>query len=453
MTLWILALGVLGLFTALGFAMGAVRNLTFFVGTIVAGLVATPLGYALTGLLKYAGLKNPLWIYLLPSGVAYLIVLFVFLLIGFGLQFKVQMFFKYKRDDVSNQQWLRMDRHVGASVGLITGVVIFFAISKLIYAGGYLTAQVSTEGGTNAAWITFMSSARRDMRETGFDRVIAPLDKTPAAFYQGADILGLLYHNPALQGRLSNYPYFLSLGQRAEFQEMEADKEYNDLIFGKASVNAIIEHPRTQGILGNAEILNEIIGVDLKDLRTFLETGKSPKYAEEQLIGFWTLDKEAVLLHMRKSKPDIKSVELGNLRRMIETMPNITLVATLNNKTHVKSSGGATAGAATTVVVQAPPVTQPEDNRVTSRYGPLARGNRQQTPPPTTVVVKPPPAPPIAQLTGDGEWKKSETLGEFKLELPNSTGAKLTFTGKVKEDELFITENTTSQLLIFYKTE
>ena len=452
MTLWILALGVLGLFAAVGFALGAVRNLTFFLGAIVAGLVATPLGGALTGLIKSAGLKNPLWIYLVPSGIAYVLVLILFLALGFGLHFKIMMFYKYKRDDVSNQQWLRMDRRVGTSVGLLTGVIIFFAISKLIYTGGYLTAQVSTEDGNNPAWINFMSSARRDIHETGFDRVLAALDKTPAAFYQGSDILGLLYHNPVLQGRLSNYPYFLSLGQRTEFQEMGADKEYNDLIFGKASVKAIIEHPRTQGILGNAEILNEIIGVDLKDLRTFLETGKSPKYADEQLLGFWSLDKEAVLVHMRKTKPDIKSVELASLRKTIDTMPNITLLATLNNKTHVKSSGGAPPPTAPTVVVQVPPVSQQGDTRVTSRYGPLARG-QQRTPPPTTIVVAAPPTPPITQLAGDGEWKRIEASEEYQLVLPNSLGTNLTWSGRVKDNELFITETNKSQLLIFYKTE
>ncbi len=454
MTLWILALAVLGLFAALGLALGAVRNLAFFIGTIVAGLVAIPLGSALTGLIKMAGLKNPLWIYLLPPGIAYLLVILVFLGVGFALQFKLAMIYKYKRDDVANQQWLRMDRHVGASIGLLTGVVIFFAISKLIYAGGYLTAQVTTEEGNNPAWIKFMSAARHDMRAVGFDRAMASLDKTPRAFYLGADILGLIYHNPVVQGRLSNYPFFLSLGQRPEFQEMGADKEYNDLIFGKASISAIIDHTRTQGILGNAEILNAIMGVDLKDLRTYLETGKSPKYDEEKLLGFWVLDKEAVVFNVRKTKLDIKPAELMKLRKTIDAMPEVTLLATLDNKTYAKSIGGTPVPTETTVVVPAAPtMTQPNDPRVTSRYGPLAR-NAPPRPAPTTVVVVTPPPPPIAQLSGEGTWKTSTntSMGDYVLTIPDTKGTNLTFIGKVVENELFVSMPN-RPTLIFYKSE
>jgi hypothetical protein len=133
-------------------------------------------------------------------------------------------------------------------------------------------------------------------------------------------------------------------------------------------------------------------------------------------------------------------------------MPNITLLATLNNKTHVKSSGGAPPPTATTVVVQVPPVSQQRDTRVTSRYGPLARG-QQRTPPPTTIVVAAPPTPPITQLAGDGEWKRIEASEEYQLVLPNSLGTNLTWSGRVKDNELFITETNKSQLLIFYKTQ
>jgi hypothetical protein len=81
------------------------------------------------------------------------------------------------------------------------------------------------------------------MAATGLDRAVAALDKTPKAVYDAADVVGLIYHNPALQSRLANYPDFLVIGQRDDFQEVSKDKDYNNLIFGKASFGDIVNHP------------------------------------------------------------------------------------------------------------------------------------------------------------------------------------------------------------------
>ena len=95
------------------------------------------------------------------------------------------------------------------------------------------------------------------MHATGLDRSLAALDKTSSRFYDAADVIGLIYHNPALQGRLANYPYFLSLGQNSELQEIGGDKEYMDLLVGKASFGAIVNHADTKRILANQEIMTQ----------------------------------------------------------------------------------------------------------------------------------------------------------------------------------------------------
>jgi hypothetical protein len=433
MSIWILALVLCAIFGAIGFFSGAVRTALLSVGVLIACFLTGLIAPKLMGIMPKIGIKHPLWIHVTPYIIVFSLFALVVYGIGFGVHHKLAMIYKYQRDDYSRLKWQSMNKHLGLSVGLLIAVMLFFVIARVAYVGGYLTAQVA-EDKNNPFWINFLTSAREDMHATGLDRSLAALDKTSSQFYDGADIIGLIYHNPPLQGRLANYPYFLSLGQNPDLQEIGNDKEYNELIFGKASFGAIINHPNTKRILANQEIVDNVKGVDLKDLKTYLETGKSPKYDEEKLLGRWILDKDSVLTHVRKAKPDMKGNELLALKKGVEGLPDITLINTLDNKVIVKSEGGAQA-APPTAAAAAPAQLQGTQD---PRYARLQRQARPAAPKAAAAAVAP-VAPPVLQIAGEGEWKPAGT-GEYEITVNDNTGKPQKLAAAIHEDELTISK-------------
>src|SRR5688572_22303199 len=319
MSMWILAIVLIALFALIGFGQGAIRSAISLVGMIIALMLATTVGGWIRPLMAPLGVTNPVWLALIPPLVAFILIYLVISGLSFFAHHKVYLLYKYKRDDVDRIRWERMNRNVGTGIGVLMGVITFLAVSGLVYAGGYLTVQLS--GDQNPGTIKFVNRAREDMAASGIDKVAAKFAPGSKTYYESADILGLIYHNPLLQSRLATYPYYLSLAQRQEFLDIGTDKEYNDLIFGKAPVTQIIAHPKTQSILSNAEIMDYLKATDRPELQEYLRTGKSSKYDEEQILGVWHLDKDAVLTYIRKKKPDIRSKELRLIKGFVAMLP------------------------------------------------------------------------------------------------------------------------------------
>jgi hypothetical protein len=432
MSLWILAIGLLAVFAGIGFAKGAIRMAISFLGLIFALMVAVPFGRALKPVMGTIGIVNPAWVAVVPPIIAFAIVYLVVMGLSFFAHHKIYIRYKYKHDDVDRIRWETMNRHVGAAIGVVTGAVLFFAISGLIYAAGYLTVQVSAED-NNPAWIKFITSARQDMADSGFDKVAAKFQPAPKIFYDTADVLGLLYHNRLLQSRLANYPYFLSLGERQEFQDMGNDKEFNDLIYGKAPVTTLIDNAKIQWMLGNAELIEYLKGTDINDLKTYLKTGKSPKYEAQDIIGVWNLDKDAVVTYVRKANPDIKAKELRMLKAAFANIPNVSILAFPDKKMVVK---GAQAAAAPAPIAAPAPV------------DPMARYNRgrpsQQPAAPAPVAAVPEPEV-LPKFGTDGAWE--EEAGRYAVTLHDAGGKELKGTAQVRGEEMLV--NVAGANLIF----
>jgi hypothetical protein len=427
MSIWILAIALLAIFGALGFVQGSIRMMISFLGVIFGVFLAVPLGGIVRPLLGTMGIKNPVWLTIIPPVIMFLFIYLVVSGFSFFVHHKIYLTYKYKRDDVDRIRWERMNRSVGASIGVFTGAVFFFLLCGVIYAGGYMTSKLSAED-NNPGYIKFMNSVRDDMTQTGFDKAAAKFDPAPKVFYQAADVLGLLYHNPLLQARLSSYPYYLSLTQRPEFQEIATDKEYNDLIFGKAPVTQIIAHPRTQAMLGNKEVIDYLKGTDTKDLIQYLHTGKSPKYDPIEILGVWNLDKSAIVTQMRKANPDIKARDLRVLKEKFEAIPQITLIATPDQKIIYNST--APAEAAPAAAAEPAPTPAPD---------PMARYRRAGQLPAATPAAKPAaptPAeagPVIPQLSGEGKW--IESAGQYMLTATDAAGKEQSISADIKGGE------------------
>lgn len=440
MSIWILAIVLLLIFGGIGFAKGAIRTSVSLIGILLGAALALPLSGMIKPLMKPIGIVNPVWVAIVPPIIVFFLIYFVFVGVSFFVHHKVYLLYKYKHDDVDRIRWERMNRAAGAGVGMLTGSVLFLYICGLIYAAGYLTVQISAEE-NNPGTIKFINSVRQDMTDTGFDKAAARFQPASPLYYESADVLGLLYHNPLLQSRLATYPYFLPMAQRTEFQEIANDKEYNDLIFGRAPVTQIIAHERTQGLLNNAEVMDYLKATDLKDLKEYLRTGNSTKYADQEILGVWNLDKHAVLTYMRKANTDIKSRELRALRAVLEALPPISLVAMPEGKVVVQSEAPPAA--------EAPPAEasaeQSQMDAFNARYGTQMRQNQPQAAAAAPAIAAAPDLFP--RISGEGTWK--EEAGQYIVTLSDASGKQVTGTARISADELVLTLPGAG--LVFYK--
>jgi hypothetical protein len=436
MSIWILLAGLIVIFGVLGFFLGAIRTAVTVAGLFLGLMLAGGLAPTAAKILPSVGIKSFSEVWLLSPVTVVVVIVLVFLGISFAVHAQVAKKIKSKNDDLLWLGFQRLNRQTGACAGLVAAIATFFAIGSIVYSVGYATIQLS--GDTIPGSISAINTLRRDMETSGFDRAFAALDKTSPKFYQTADVLGLIYQNPILQSRINTYPPFLTLMERQEFQDIATDKEYNDLVFSKGNIALIADHPKTLGIISNPEIRAEFENADLADLKTYLKTGKSPKYDDEKILGRWLLDKDALLTHLKKSKPDMRSRELLALKQLMEKFPKVTMLATVDNKAIFKVDGTIPDPAAAPAAPVAP---DPYRGRGPNRQAPP----RPAAPKPSVTGVKP---PPVLQLSGEGTW--TAFAGEYKLTVPEG-GKPVDVLAKVDQDELIITKG--DQTLVFAKVE
>jgi hypothetical protein len=427
--MWILAIVLLGIFGAIGFFSGAVRTAFLFLGTLIGAIAGIPAGHALQPLMGKVGIKNPVWQDIFPVPIAFIIIMLVVFGIGFAVHHKIAKIYKFTRDEVDRIRWERMNKASGVGLGFLTSLVFFFLIGAAIYSGGYLTAQLSNEE-ADTAIVKFMNQAREDMHTTGLDRAMAALAPASGKFYEVSDVLGLLYKNPLLQARLAHYPPFFAIAQRSEIQEIGTDKEYTEMLFGKASVSQIIAHQRTQGILGNADLMSQFLQTDLADLQNYLRTGKS-KYDDQKLIGVWALDKDAVLTNLRKANPDIKANQMNEMKKIFDALTSMSMEVAPDNKVFFKTEIAAPAAPAAAAAQTPAPVVNDPYARMRGRQGAPA------VPKAAVPVAAAPQGPAIPKLTGEGAWK--EQNGQYVITITPEGGKSMDLPATVKEDEVLVT--------------
>src|SRR5262245_60786488 len=294
MLIWFLAIALFAAFAALGYAKGAIRMAFPLIGLFLGVGLAVPLAPTVKPLVPLVGLKNPIWSWLLPPVIVFFLIAIIFIIVGFIVHRKVFLFYKYQTDDYQRLSWERLNKRLGACLGLVAGASYTILVGLVVYILGYLTIQVSA-GDNDAAMVRYLNKARADLRESGLEKTVALFDPAPPKYYLAADLVGLLYHNPLLYTRLAGYPPFLALAERQEFQDVTTDTEFQNMLQTQPSVAQVVNHAKTQAILNNQEIIQQIEQTDLKDLREYLKTGESPKYVDVRILGRWQLDPYATL--------------------------------------------------------------------------------------------------------------------------------------------------------------
>ena len=329
MLIWILALVLFGSLGFVGFSLGAIRTGISFLGLLVATLLAWPMGHLVNPLLGLTGLKDPVVIWLLGPVVVFCIIVIVFKVIGMLVHRKVDVYYKYKAGDLKMGLWNRLSARLGLCLGLANAAVYLILISTAVYVLSYPTTQMAN--GPEAYWlIKLLNTAGKNVQDTGMNKVAAALDPLPESYYQTVDIVGLIYHNDLLEGRLARYPAFIAMGQRPEFQEIAKDKEFTEMRQRQAPIAEILNNPKAQSIVNNPDLLKEIWAIvlpNLADLKEFLTTGKSAKYTEP-ILGTWNFNLGRAIFIYKQKNPNVRATEMAVVRRdMTLIYQKTTLIA------------------------------------------------------------------------------------------------------------------------------
>jgi hypothetical protein len=351
MMFWLLTILLLASLAGLGYRQGAIRVAFSFLGIVFGALVALPLGGAIKPLFALCGLKNPLLLALIPPCVVFLIVLTLFKVGGLFAHKKAEVYFKYQAGDLRLALWERLNHRLGLCAGLLNGTAYLVVLSMVIYMTSYWTYQMATSD-ADPRGVRLLNRLGKDLQSSGMNGVARSVDRMPPGYYEAADIVGLIYHTPLLEARLSRYPAFLGIGERPEFQDLGNDPQFTELRQKQSSISDLFNYPKVQAILKNPDLLNSISAAvvpNLKDLRTYLETGKSEQFDSEKILGRWEFDVNGTVGLLRKAKPGMSQAEATRLKATLAaTFMKTSFVAApdhqafLKNVPHVKSAAGGT---------------------------------------------------------------------------------------------------------------
>ena len=350
MTIWLLTLLLLAALAGLGYRQGAIRVAFSLLGIVLGGLLALPLAGAIKPLLALCGVKNPLLLALIPPCIVFLVVLTIFKITGLIVHRKAEVHYKYRAGDLRLALWERLNHRLGLCAGLLNGTAYLVIISTAVYTLSYWTYQMASSD-SDPSGVRLLNRLGKDLQSTGLTGVAKAVDRMPPAYYDTADVVGLIYHTPLLEARLSRYPAFLALGERPEFQDLASDTQFTELRQKQASIMDVINYPKVQAMLKNPEVLNAISAAlipNLKDLRAYLESGKSEQFDSQKILGRWEFDVNGTVGLLRKAKPNMSATEAARLRATLAaTFMNTSFVAApgqqafLKNVPHMRVSAGA----------------------------------------------------------------------------------------------------------------
>jgi hypothetical protein len=340
MLFWLLVLVLLASLAGIGYRQGGIRVAFSLIGILLGALLAGPLGRLIRPLLGVFGLKNPTLTWVLAPLVVFLLISVIFKVAAFTVHQKVDVHFKYHAGDLRLMLWERLNHRLGLCLGVVNGALYILLLSFVIYAFSYWTVQMAT-GDNDTKAMKILNRLGQDLQNTGFAKVARAIDPMPKAWYETADLAGLIYKNPLLEARLARYPAFLGLAERAEFQDIASDAQFAELRQRGEPMKAVLDYPKAQAIMENPELLNLIWATvlpNLNDLPTFLESGKSPKYDPEKILGRWNFNVSVAMSLFRRAKPNISSTEMQKWRKwMVAAFAKTSFVAMTDHQAILKN--------------------------------------------------------------------------------------------------------------------
>ncbi|HEY0550425.1 MAG TPA: CvpA family protein [Verrucomicrobiae bacterium] len=314
MIMWIAALVLVAATAGIGYRQGGIRAAFTFIGLVIAATVAISFAPLFEWIFPLIGFKNPLAPKFGAPIIAFVVVSLVFKGFAAFVHRKVEYYYRYKRDDATRAVWEVMNSRLGACVGVLNGTVYFFVFAIVVAVFGYTTIQI---GGSesNSKVLSFLGKAAEDLKNTSMDKVVAPFNPAPPRYFDTADTLGLLHHNRNLIDRLETYPVFAAMAQQPIYQTLAADKELQSLIKSKGSFEEIMANATVQNVISNSDIVTNVMQIDVLDLNQYLETGVSPKFEKEKILGRWSYDLLTTLRMNKALKPDVTATTWVRLKK------------------------------------------------------------------------------------------------------------------------------------------
>jgi hypothetical protein len=339
MTIWILALVFLGASAGLNLRLGVIRATFSFIGILAAMLFAGPLGRLLKPLFLHVNIENPTLIWLLAPFVGFVIILTLFKMAGFFIQWKVDLFYKYKAGDLRLALWRRLNSRLGLCVGLFNGAAYLMLISFVIYNVSYWTSQIAPSSSETKA-MRLINQMGRDLTTTGLAKTARSVILMPDMYYKLADLAGLLRQNPQSNDRLESYPAFLSLAERDDFKQLGQDNNFQSAWKNLAPITQLLNDPQVKAMLKNNDLTATILGIvqtDWDDLNGYLKTGKSPKYDPVKILGRWDFNISVTITLFRQTRPNIQPNAMRAARAwMMDAYADTTFIAGADGQAFLK---------------------------------------------------------------------------------------------------------------------
>ena len=318
MTIWILALLLMAAGAGMGLRQGAIRVAVSFVGIIISSLLAWPLSGIFRALLPHIGIHNPFAIWLLPPFLVFIILLSAFKSLGLLIHHKVNVHYKYQRQEIHLILWERVNKRLGLCLGLLNGLAYLVLISFVIYDFSYWTVQMATSD--EERWpVRMVNRMGRDLQDTGLIRVARAIDPMPEIYFKTADLAGLIYQNPQLLDRLSAYPAFLSLAERDDFKQLGQNTDFQTAWKNHSPISQLWNNSQASTIRQNADIagtVENLVLTNLDDLQSYLQTGQSAKFSAEKILGRWDFNVMASLTALIQTRANMPSSEMAGIREL-----------------------------------------------------------------------------------------------------------------------------------------
>lgn len=335
MLIWTIAALLFISFGIVGYYQGALRGTVTFIGLVAAILLAIPLGGVFGWIVNLFGLEHPVLLAFIGPFAAYVAVLVCFKAGGMAVHKQVDTYFKYKASDTVRLLYDRMNARVGIAVGLVNAFVYVVLVGVAVYLLGYFAIQVRTTDRDSFA-VKSLARLAQDLRETKLDQAVAAFIPKAELYFDGCDVLAMIFQNHLLQNRLATYPPFLPLSERSDFKQMATRTEFQDFWIKGPSAQEFRSHELIKPLVESKEQYENLValqGGDFKDLKEYLETGKSKKYDGELILGRWEFDGAASFALARKRKPNMTLQQQRLLRGILgRTFKDAVIVAMVDKK-------------------------------------------------------------------------------------------------------------------------
>lgn len=341
MILWILALIVLACVGVVGYYQGAVRVACSFVGLLIAAPLAVPLSAAVKPIFRLMGVDHPVSLAIVAP-----IIVFIVLMAGvkagaLALHKRIDTHFKYRASDTEQLLFERFQQRVGVAISVANGFIYIVLLSIVFYIWGYFSVQLSTA--ENRGLVTkIVTQLAKDIQSTKMGKAISSFVPAPEKYYDSVDILGDIYQNPELKMRLASYPAFMGLAEGSDFVALGKDKDFQKdwmQMNPRPRLKKFLSNEKIQPLVEKPGFYTNVLGLlnnDLKDFKTYLESGKSPKYDDQIFLGYWYYNFSTTLQRAQRGKLNMAPLEKIKLRQTLGVWTNAILTVYADNKVSLK---------------------------------------------------------------------------------------------------------------------